>query len=153
ANTGLGVGPPNRGGLVIRGSSPADSRVFVDGFDIPILYHLGGIQSIIPTEMIDAIDVAPGNYGVELGRASGGVVNVTTHAAGRDWKGMAEISFINAQGMIEGPVGRGGSFALAVRRSYVDAVIGAIPSSTPLRFTALPRYYDVQALLDDELSS
>ena len=34
-------------GLVIRGSSPADSRVFVDGIEIPMLYHLGGIQSVI----------------------------------------------------------------------------------------------------------
>ena len=51
ANTGLGIGQQQ--GLVIRGSSPADSRIFVDGFEIPLLYHLGGIQSIIPTEMID----------------------------------------------------------------------------------------------------
>src|SRR5689334_10099565 len=42
ANT-QGFGP--NAGLVIRGSSPADSRIFVDGFEIPILYHLGGIQS------------------------------------------------------------------------------------------------------------
>ena len=151
ANTGLGIGQQQ--GLVIRGSSPADSRVFVDGFAIPILYHLGGIQSILPTEMIDSIDVQPGNYGVELGGASGGIVNVNTHEGARDWKGVAEVSFINAQGMLQGPVGKDGSFAIAARRSYIDGVIAAVvPSSSSLSFTALPRYYDYQARFDDKLS-
>src|SRR5688572_29028290 len=46
-----GFGP--NAGVVIRGSAPADSRICVDGFEIPILYHLGGIQSVIPSEMIE----------------------------------------------------------------------------------------------------
>jgi len=41
------------GGLVVRGAPAADSRIFVDGFEIPLLYHFGGVQSVLPTEMID----------------------------------------------------------------------------------------------------
>jgi hypothetical protein len=57
-------------GLNIRGSSPADSRVLVDGFEVPLLYHFGAVQSILPSEMIDNVLYAPGGFGVEQGRAS-----------------------------------------------------------------------------------
>src|SRR5262249_46388531 len=38
ANDGLGFGSTGYG-LIIRGGAPADSRIYVDGFAIPILYH------------------------------------------------------------------------------------------------------------------
>ena len=138
-------------GLVIRGSSPQDSKIFVDGFEIPILYHLGGIQSVLPTEMIDDIVYTPGAYGTELGRASAGVINVTSRTGAHELSGIAEVSFINAQTMLQGPLGKKGSFAIAARRSYIDALIPlVVQDSASLSFTALPRYYDYQARADYE---
>ncbi len=146
-----GFGP--NAGLVIRGSSPSDSRIFVDGFEIPILYHLGGIQSVLPSEMIDDIIYSPGAFGVELGRASGGTVQVASRRGAKELTGFAEVSFINAATMLQGPIGKKGSFAIAVRRSYIDALIPlVVQDSASLSFTALPRYYDYQARGDYELT-
>lgn len=150
ANT-QGFGP--NAGVVIRGSSPADSRIFVDGFEIPILYHLGGIQSVLPTEMIDDLVYSPGAFGVELGRASGGTIHVASRKGAKQLTGFAEISFINASVMLQGPLGNKGSFAIAARRSYIDALIPLVVSdSSSLSFTALPRYYDYQGRADYELT-
>jgi hypothetical protein len=150
ANT-QGFGP--NAGVVIRGSSPADSRIFVDGFEIPILYHLGGIQSVLPSEMIDDLVYAPGAFGVELGRASGGAIHVASRKGARELAGFAEVSFINASTMLQGPLGKKGSFAFAARRSYIDALIPlVVPSDGSLAFTALPRYYDYQLRADYELT-
>ncbi|MDQ3340118.1 MAG: TonB-dependent receptor [Myxococcota bacterium] len=149
ANT-QGFGP--NAGLVIRGSSPADSRIFVDGFEIPILYHLGGIQSVLPTEMIDDLVYTPGAFGVELGRASAGTIQVASRRGARELAGFAEVSFINAATMLQGPLGKKGSFAFAARRSYIDALIPLVVSDDSLSFTALPRYYDYQARFDYELT-
>jgi outer membrane receptor protein involved in Fe transport len=150
ANT-QGFGP--NAGVVIRGASPADSRIFVDGFEIPILYHLGGIQSVLPSEMIDDLVYSPGAFGVELGRASGGTINVASRKGARELAGFAEVSFINAATMLQGPLGKKGSFAFAARRSYIDALIPLVaPSDGGLAFTALPRYYDYQARADYELT-
>ncbi len=134
-------------GLVIRGSAPADSRIFVDGFEIPILYHFGGLQSVIPSEMIDDLVYTPGGFGVELGKASSGVIEVETRAGDREYSGFGEVSFINAAAQAQGPIGKGhdASFAVGVRRSYIDAVIPAFVSGDDLQFTTLPRYYDYQA--------
>src|SRR5262249_23819215 len=150
ANT-QGFGP--QAGIVVRGSSPADSRTFVDGFEIPLLYHLGGIQSVIPGEMIDDLVYSPGGFGVEWGKASGGMVNVITRRGAQELSGFADVSFVTASGMLHGPLGKDGSFAAAVRRSYVDAVIPlVVPESSSLSFTALPRYYDYQARADYRLT-
>lgn len=149
ANTN-GFGP--NAGLVIRGSSPADSRIFVDGFEIPILYHLGGIQSVLPTEMIDDLVYTPGAFGVELGKASAGTIQVSSRRGARELAGFAEVSFINASTMLQGPLGKKGTFAFAARRSYIDALIPLVVSDDSLSFTALPRYYDYQARLDYALT-
>ncbi|HEU0036030.1 MAG TPA: TonB-dependent receptor [Kofleriaceae bacterium] len=146
-----GFGPT--AGLVIRGSSPADSRIFVDGFEIPILYHLGGVTSVMPTEMIDDIVYSPGAFGVEVGRASGGSVQVASRRGAKELAGFADVSFIHASTMLQGPLGKRGSFAVAARRSYIDALIPlVVQDSASLSFTALPRYYDYQGRLDYDLS-
>ena len=142
ANT-QGFGP--QAGLVIRGSSPVDSRTFIDGFEIPLLYHLGGITSVIPGEIIDDIIYSPGGFGVEWGKASAGIVDVLSRDGAKQLSGFTDVSFINAQALVQGPIGHDGSFIASVRRSYIDAIVPLVlPSSANLSFTALPRYYDYQ---------
>ena len=71
------VGPPGLAGLlIVRGSAPQDSQYFVDGTPVPIVYHFGGLSSVVPTEMIDHLDFYPGNFSTQFGRAMGGVVDV-----------------------------------------------------------------------------
>lgn len=132
-------------GLVIRGSSPADSRIFVDGWEIPILYHFGGIQSVIPSEMIDDLVYKPGGFGVEYGKASAGIIDVKSRSGAKATSGFGEVSFINTAALAQGPLGENGNFTLAARRSYIDAVIPLVVSEEDLSFTTLPVYYDYQA--------
>jgi TonB-dependent Receptor Plug Domain len=137
---------PSSGGLIIRGSSPEDSRILVDGFEIPILYHFLGVQSVLPSEMLDDVEYLPGAYGPAFGRASGGIVSVTSRRGAEQPGGFVELSFVNAAGLVEGPLGKRGSFAVAARRSVIDAILPAvIPDDANLSFTAYPRYYDYQA--------
>ncbi len=131
ANT-AGFGPQQ--GLVIRGSNPADSRVYVDGFEVPLLYHLGGITSVIPGEMIGDLVYAPGGFGVEWGKASGGTVQVTSREGDHQLEGFTDVSFINTQAMLQGPIGKDGSFAVSdslwMWRWRVE------PTSKPIRWSS-----------------
>ncbi len=145
---------PGSAGIIIRGSSPKDSRIFVDGFDIPILYHFLGLQSVFATEMIERIEVKPGGFGVEQGQASGGTIAVTSRKGSREYAGAAEVSFVNVSAFAQGPLGKKGSFAVAMRRSLIDTVVPLVlPSDSPVSFTTLPRYWDFQARLDYDVSS
>ena len=145
---------PGSAGVIIRGSSPKDSKIFVDGFEVPVLYHFLGLQSVFASEMVEHIDYKPGGFGVEYGRASAGTIAVTSRKGNREYAALAEMSFVNLAAFAQGPIGKRGSFALAVRRSLIDAVVPlALPSDSSLSFTALPRYYDFQGRADWQLDS
>lgn len=146
---GVARAPFNSGLIIIRGGKPTDSRVLMAGAEIPQLYHFGGFTSTVPTQLIDHVDYLPGNFGVRYGRAIAGAIDVDLREGKRDrLHGAGETNLFDTGLMLEGPVGKG-SFVVAARRSYIDAVLAAtLPASAGLRFTTAPVYYDYQAILD-----
>jgi len=72
--------PIGYSGVVIRGSSPQDSKVLVDDFEIPVLFHNIGFRALLPAEAIDSLDYIPGGFDVSYGRATSGIVALTTRA-------------------------------------------------------------------------
>ena len=64
---GLAVGGSGGVGLVVRGAAPEDSRVLIDGHEIPILYHFGGLKSVLNSDMLERIDFLPGGFGPAFG--------------------------------------------------------------------------------------
>lgn len=144
---GVARAPFNSGLIIVRGGKPTDSRVFLAGAEVPQLYHFGGFTSVFPTQLIDHVDYFPGNFGVRYGRGIAGAIDVDLREPKRDRIHAAlETNVFDTGAMVEGPIGKG-SFALAARRSYVDALIGLfnIPG---LQFTTAPVYYDYQGVFD-----
>lgn len=151
---GIAAAPAFDGGgdLAVRGTAGEDSLYLVDGVPIPLSMHFDNLQSVIPSEMIERIDFLPGGFGVEYGRATGGIVSIVTrHNAPQRWSGFAEMSFINASGLVRGPISKehGVSFLAGFRRSIIDALLPAVlPDDSSLDFQTPPRYYDAQARID-----
>jgi hypothetical protein len=139
--------PLGDAGVAIRGGAPQDSKILVDGFEIPELYHNIGFRSILPAEAIDKIDYIPGGFDVAYGRASSGIVNLTTRAGG-DAHQQAEASSSDAGALAQGRFDHG-SYLLAFRRSVIDQLLPALlPADLDLSLTTVPRYYDEQFRLD-----
>src|SRR6185295_15048353 len=68
------------GQLVVWGAAPQDTRVYVDGVRIPLLYHGGGVRATVNSDMVRSLDLIPGGYGPEFGRGIGGLVTIETRA-------------------------------------------------------------------------
>lgn len=133
--------PFGLGGLALRGAAPRDSAVYLDGIEVPILFHFGGLASFYPSGLLDAIELRPSTFSARYGRAQGGLVELRSRSARIDrWRVGGEISLVDAQVRAEGPAPGGGGWTMGVRRSYVDAVLAA----APLDLTLLPRYWDAQ---------
>lgn len=149
---GVARPPLGAGVVVVRGSNPEDTTTYIAGHWVPLLYHFGGLTSVVNSDLLERIDYLPGNFSTRYGRAIGGVIDVELRAPRRDrWGGYVDMDLIDAGFLVEGPVGRG-SFAAAARRSYIDTVFGAIvPDDSGLDFTTAPVYWDYQALLDHPL--
>lgn len=149
---------PGLGGLlIVWGSPPQDTRVYVDGVYIPQLYHFGGLRSTVNSEMVQSLSFIPGAYGAERGLGLGGLVEVTTRTPRSDgYHGFVQADLIDGSLMLEGPIGKKVSFAAAVRRSWIQLFLPLLTPSSNFQIT--PVYYDYQARLSikptasDELS-
>jgi TonB family protein len=135
------------GALVLRGSSPLDSAAFVDGLEIPLLYHFGGLRSSFAPRFLDAIEFVPGNFAADYGRLTGGIVNARVRDPARDMlRGEADFNLYDAGVALEGPVSKNWSVGGAFRRSWIDAILPLVLSSDSFSFTTAPRFYDYQFL-------
>jgi hypothetical protein len=137
--------PFGLGGLILRGTAPRDTNVYLDGVEVPILYHFGGLASFYPSSMLASVDMMPGGWGVTYGRGQGGLVTLSSRPARADrWRASGEVSLIDSQVRAEGPGPAGGAWTIGLRRSYVDAVLALALSDDDLDLTIAPRYYDGQ---------
>lgn len=134
--------PFGLGGLVLRGFAPRDTNVFLDGIEVPVLYHFGGLASFIPSTMIESMELVASGYGARYGRGQGGLVDVRSKSARNDkWRVGSEVSLLDGSVRADGPFQKG-NLTLGVRRSFVDAVLAAVPTND---LTLAPRYLDAQA--------
>jgi hypothetical protein len=146
--------PLGYSGVVIRGSSPQDSKVFVDDFEIPVLFHNIGFRAILPAESIASLEYIPGGFDVGYGRASSGIVALGTRNGADKRSAQAEISFIDGGLIAQGPAGANTRYMFALRRSTIDFVLPSlIPDDVDLSLTTVPSYWDEQFRIDHKLSS
>lgn len=145
---GVARPPPLSGLIIIRGSSPQDSKIFADGAEIPLIYHFGGLRTVLPVGVIEALDFYPGNFSSMYGRATGGVIDVRIKKLQpKKIGGYVDVNLFDAGGFLEVPLGDKGGVAIAARRSYIDALLKAtVPSDAPVNLITAPRYYDYQLL-------
>jgi outer membrane receptor protein involved in Fe transport len=139
-------------GVVIRGSSPQDSKILVDDFEVPVLYHALGFRSIVRESAIDSLDYLPGGFDVSTGRATSGIVSLTTRAGGDGPRVEADNSTGDIGVLAQG---RSGDlrYMIAVRRSTIDLLLPLVlPDDLDLSFATVPRYYDEQLRLDYHVS-
>jgi hypothetical protein len=133
--------PFSFGGVVLRGMSPRDSSIFVDGVEIPLAFHFGGITGVFPTQALEDMRVVPSGFDVSMGRTQGGVVELTTRMPRGDvYRVGGEVSLLHSLASAEGPLPKHGAFLLTLRRSYFDVLARPLVSVND----PLPSYSDGQ---------
>jgi len=145
--------PLGYSGVVIRGSSPQDSKVLIDDFEVPVLFHNIGFRALVPAEAIQSLDYIPGGFDVQYGRASSGIVSLQTRPGSEQRTTAAEISLIDGGVLAQGTAGARTRYMVGFRRSTIDLVLPSlIPASADLSLTTVPSYYDGQLRIDHQLS-
>ena len=152
---GVARPPAIAGLLIVRGAAPNETNVYVDGSLIPIVYHFGGLSSVIPTEMIEKLDFYPGNFSAYYGRVTGAIVDVGVKSprvdADKKIHGLAQVDLIDARVLAEGPIANTGwKFSVAGRRSYLDTWLKPVLEKAGAGVTTAPVYYDYQAMLQKD---
>ena len=153
-----GVARPGLGGgeLVVWGAAPEETRIVVDGMEIPMLYHTGGLRSTVNTGFVRSLALVPGGYGADYGRGLGGLVRIATRAPPVErYQGEVDVDVLDASFAGGTALGNRGGVIVAGRFGYLDRILGGALSSDTRRLFPLPRYHDFQGkavllLRDDE---
>jgi TonB family protein len=123
----------------IRGAPPANVAFFIDGIEVPILYHAFLGPSVIHPNVIDSVDFYRGAAPVEYGRFAGPTVAANLRPFDPDWHAQGNLRLIDVGGFVEAPFGdcdtpgsatcpRGNARASA-RYSYTGLVLSLLSSA------------------------
>ena len=149
--------------LYVRGSTPDQNLIMLDGIAIYNPYHLGGIFSTFNTDAIKEADFHAGGFPARYGGRMGAILNVINREGNTEKiTGSANLSLISSKALIEGPLpkwkGMKGSWMISGRRTYIDKVVDALAlpsgsknsdgSDIPLRFPYYFYDYQIKANLD-----
>lgn len=116
------------GQLYIRGGSPVQNRILLDGMTIYNPFHSIGFFSVFETELIRNVDVLTGGFNADYGGRISAVVDVKTREGNRKrLSGLVSGSPFQAKAVIEGPLlklkeegGSSISFVFTGKKSLID---------------------------------
>jgi hypothetical protein len=116
------------GQLYIRGGSPIQNKVLLDGMVIYNPFHSIGLFSVFDTEIIRNADIFTGGFNADHGGRISSVMDITTRDGNKKrFAGKVGASTFGAKAMIEGPLkkqapegGGSSSFILSVKNSYLE---------------------------------
>ncbi len=140
--------------IIVQGSAPQDTDYAIDTHNVPLIFHFGGLTSVIFPEATEQVDFFSGGYGAEYSRAIGGVINLTTRAPRRDrWGGLLFADTQKAGVLVEGAVSEKGSLLIAGRYSYVGAVLRQVLADNPqFNLTVAPEFADLVVRYDHAIA-
>lgn len=147
---GMARSPYVLGVLLVRGAFPQDSGVFIDGVEVPAIFHFMGGPSILNPQFLSRIDFYPGNFSVRYGGMIGGLVDVgTSKEMPEVWSSTLDLNLFFASGYLELPVSKKVSVKIGGRRSYYDFIIPAVLKASGYKATTVvPVYWDYQTRID-----
>ena len=141
--------------IVVQGSSPDDTGYLINGHRVPLVFHFGGLSSVIIPEAVDRVDLLPSGYGPEYSRAIGGIVGLTTKDPKDDRvHGMAYVDLLNVGGLVEGAIDDKSSLLVAGRYSYIGTVLKKVSEKNEkFEITSAPVYYDLTSIYKRKFSN
>lgn len=116
------------GQLYIRGGSPIQNKVLLDGMVIYNPFHSIGLFSVFDTDILRNADVYTGGFGAEYGGRISSIMDITTRDGNKKRiAGKVDASTFGAKILIEGPLskqkepgGPSSSFILSAKNSYLE---------------------------------
>ena len=116
------------GQIYIRGGSPIQNRIMLDGMTIFNPFHSIGFYSVFETETIKTVDVLTAGFNAEYGGRVSAVVDLKTREGNRKkLAGLVSANPFQAKAVLEGPLkkfseegGGSSSFLFTAKHSYIN---------------------------------
>ncbi len=126
--------------LIVRGGSPDENLILLDGTEIYNPYHIGGVFSAFNADMVSDVEFLAGGFPAEYGGRLSSVLSITARdgdskngrlKAGNPlkkyWdfsKASGDVSLLSSKLLAEGALYKG-SWMVSGRRTYFDQFVSA----------------------------
>lgn len=115
------------GQIFIRGGSPIQNRIMIDGITIFNPFHSIGFFSVFETEILRNVDVLTGGFNAEHGGRISAIVDIKTREGNKKrFGGVVSANPFIIKGLVEGPIvklndkGSSVSFVATTKRSIIE---------------------------------
>jgi len=134
------------GQLFIRGGSPIQNLILLDGMVIYNPFHSIGFFSVFDSEIIESADVYSGGFKADYGSRASAVVDIRTRDGNRErMAGQVSLSTYTAKALVETPLSRKKengkapiSLLVSAKTSYLDETSSLFYNYIETEFDGLP---------------
>ncbi len=148
---GVSGGTEGTAGLYVRGGSPDQNLVLLDGVPVYNVSHVLGLFSVFNADAIKNVTLTKGGFPARYGGRLSSVMEIDMRDGHQDeWHAEGAIGVLMSRLTLDGPVGDKTRVLVSGRRSYLDLVLApfallgnrlAEDSKTRTRFN----FYDLNA--------
>ena len=122
---GVQSGREGTAGLYIRGGTPDQNLILLDGVTVYNPSHLFGFLSVFNSDVIKDVTLIKGGVPARYGGRLSSVIDLTMEEGNmKEFEGTATVGILASSFTFQGPVKKDkASFIIAARRTYIDALV------------------------------
>ncbi len=151
---GVRGGAEGTAGIYVRGGSPDQTLILLDGVPVYNANHLFGFLSTFNGDAVSRVELTKGAYPARYGGRLGSVLDVRLRDGNmEETGGQGQVGILSSRLLVEGPVVPGkASFLISGRRTYIDVVarpfIDAAQRGSDEQVDPTAYFYDLNAKLN-----
>jgi len=124
--------------LFVRGGTPDQNLILINGAPIYQPYHLFGIATAMNIDAIESVEFYTGAFSSRYGDHLSAVLDITSAPGTETFSGIASLNLINSKVSLAGPLGKQIRWRLSGRRTFYDLLAKLANIEIPYYF------YDLQ---------
>ena len=152
---GVQAGGEGSSGLYVRGGSPDQNLLLLDGTPVYNASHLFGFFSVFNADAIKNVELIKGGFPARYGGRLSSVVDITMKEGNmQKLHGEGAIGLIASRLTVEGPIKKDtASFIFSARRTYIDILARPFIKAQTEGVSAGYYFYDLNGKLNWKLSA
>ena len=150
---GIQSGSEGTSGLFVRGGSPDQNLILLDGVPVYNANHLFGFFSVFNPDAISSVSIMKGGFPARYGGRLSSVIDVRMKEGNlKEFEGDLSVGLIAAKFAVQGPIKKDTtSYMISARRTYIDALIQPVLIAAE-GISAGYYFYDVNAKINHKIN-
>ena len=139
-------------GLYVRGGTPDQNLVLLDGTDVYNASHLFGLFSTFPADAAKSTELLRGGFPAKYGGRLSSVLNVITDEGNKEkFEAEGGASLLSSRLTVQGPAGKG-SWLVSGRRTHLDPLLSYAEGQSNDLANLTYNFFDLQGKTHQILS-